>query len=177
MSRGLELIISMDVQNPDDVHSQFHKRASTSPPYLTSSTTPARQPHKATSPQTHPKTKLPMAALLLARRPTSLLTLAATSTLILHPKSPISILQSWQKPLLCETFAPASSSSSSRQTPLLSSAPGSRGGLNPAAVKQITWGSILGLASGLAISTFSRSLAVVLGLLIVSVQVSTTAVE
>jgi len=42
--------------------------------------------------------------------------------------------------------------------------------LNPAAVKQISSGSILGLCSGLLVSTFSRSLALLIGLLVVGVQ-------
>ncbi|PQE11941.1 fun14 family protein [Rutstroemia sp. NJR-2017a BVV2] len=44
------------------------------------------------------------------------------------------------------------------------------GGLNPKAVRQISSGSIIGLCAGLAVSTFSRSLALVIGLLVVGVQ-------
>lgn len=45
------------------------------------------------------------------------------------------------------------------------------GGLNPRAIKQISQGSILGVLGGLAVSMFSKSLAVLLGLLICGVQV------
>ena len=46
-----------------------------------------------------------------------------------------------------------------------------RGGLNPKAVKQLSTGSILGLVGGLAVSTFSKSLALLIGLMIFGVQV------
>jgi len=42
--------------------------------------------------------------------------------------------------------------------------------LNPRAVRQISSGSIIGLCAGLAVSTFSTSLAMILGLLIVGTQ-------
>jgi len=41
---------------------------------------------------------------------------------------------------------------------------------NPAAYKQISSGSILGLLGGLAVSTFSRTLAILFGLFIFTVQ-------
>merc|ERR1712093_50677 len=44
------------------------------------------------------------------------------------------------------------------------------GRLNESAVRQISSGSIIGLCAGLAVSTFSRSLALILGLLVVGVQ-------
>ncbi|KAH6715652.1 hypothetical protein BKA61DRAFT_480461, partial [Leptodontidium sp. MPI-SDFR-AT-0119] len=44
------------------------------------------------------------------------------------------------------------------------------GRLNEKAVRQISSGSIIGLCAGLAVSTFSRSLALILGLLVVGVQ-------
>ncbi|KAN0103492.1 hypothetical protein V8E51_011805 [Hyaloscypha variabilis] len=44
------------------------------------------------------------------------------------------------------------------------------GNLNPAAVRQISSGSIIGLCAGLVVSTFSRSLTLILGLLVVGVQ-------
>ena len=43
---------------------------------------------------------------------------------------------------------------------------------NPAAYRQISAGSILGLAGGVAVSMFSRTLAIVFGLAILGVQVS-----
>jgi len=42
--------------------------------------------------------------------------------------------------------------------------------LNPRAVRQVSSGSIIGLCAGLAVSTFSTSLAMILGLLVVGVQ-------
>lgn len=49
--------------------------------------------------------------------------------------------------------------------------PIARGGrLNPGAVRQISSGSIIGLCAGLVVSTFSKSLALILGLLVVGVQ-------
>ncbi|KAI9706825.1 MAG: hypothetical protein M1820_004796 [Bogoriella megaspora] len=44
------------------------------------------------------------------------------------------------------------------------------GGLNARAVRQVSVGSIAGLATGLAISLFSKPLAVLLGLLVAGVQ-------
>ncbi|KAG4442576.1 hypothetical protein IFR05_001906 [Cadophora sp. M221] len=44
------------------------------------------------------------------------------------------------------------------------------GRLNEKAVRQISSGSIIGLCAGLAVSTFSKSLALILGLLVVGVQ-------
>lgn len=46
------------------------------------------------------------------------------------------------------------------------------GKLNPAAVKQISLGAILGLGAGLLLSAFSRSLTLLIGLGIVVSQVS-----
>lgn len=44
------------------------------------------------------------------------------------------------------------------------------GGLNPSAVRQISSGSIIGLCAGILVSTFSRPLALLLGLMVVGVQ-------
>ncbi|KAI9649096.1 hypothetical protein NHQ30_001663 [Ciborinia camelliae] len=44
------------------------------------------------------------------------------------------------------------------------------GGLNPKMVRQVSAGSLVGLGAGLAVSTFSRSLALIIGLLIVGLQ-------
>lgn len=44
------------------------------------------------------------------------------------------------------------------------------GQLNPGAVRQISSGSIVGLCAGLLVSTFSRSLALLIGLGVVAVQ-------
>ncbi|RDW70212.1 hypothetical protein BP5796_08609 [Coleophoma crateriformis] len=50
----------------------------------------------------------------------------------------------------------------------------SNGTLNPKAVRQISSGSIIGLCAGLVVSTFSKSLALLLGLLVVGVQVASS---
>ncbi|EGP85105.1 unnamed protein product [Zymoseptoria tritici ST99CH_3D7] len=44
------------------------------------------------------------------------------------------------------------------------------GGLNPRAIRQMTTGSIIGLGAGLLVSTFSKSLVLVIGLLVAGVQ-------
>jgi len=94
-----------------------------------------------------------------------------------------------QRPIRLDS-SPFSSDSYKRdaQTPVLSRA----GSLNPRAVRQISSGSIIGtnrmllmlykerqllnraigLCTGLLVSTFSKSLALILGLLVVGVQVS-----
>ncbi|GAB7347734.1 hypothetical protein MBLNU459_g5286t1 [Dothideomycetes sp. NU459] len=46
------------------------------------------------------------------------------------------------------------------------------GALNPKAVRQISTGSILGVVGGLAVSVFSKPLALLIGLLIIGVQVA-----
>ncbi|KAK5108288.1 hypothetical protein LTR62_008603 [Meristemomyces frigidus] len=51
-------------------------------------------------------------------------------------------------------------------TPLVSQS----GGLNPTAVRQLSMGSILGLAAGLGVSLFSKPLALLIGLLVIGVQ-------
>jgi len=55
----------------------------------------------------------------------------------------------------------------SAQTPVTKN-----GRLNAKAVRQISAGSIVGLLGGLAVATFSKSLAVVIGLLVFGLQVS-----
>lgn len=47
----------------------------------------------------------------------------------------------------------------------------SQGRWNPQALKQVSAGSILGLIGGLAVSVFSKPLAVVIGLLVFGIQV------
>lgn len=42
--------------------------------------------------------------------------------------------------------------------------------LNPATVREISSGSIIGVCAGLAVSTFSRPLALLIGLLVVGIQ-------
>ncbi|TVY21256.1 hypothetical protein LARI1_G000334 [Lachnellula arida] len=72
-----------------------------------------------------------------------------------------------QRPIRLDS-SPFSSDSYKRnaQTPVLNSG----ASLNPHAVRQISSGSIIGLCTGLLVSTFSKSLALILGLLVVGVQ-------
>ncbi|CAG8959539.1 hypothetical protein HYFRA_00001440 [Hymenoscyphus fraxineus] len=48
------------------------------------------------------------------------------------------------------------------------------GGLNPGAVRQISGGSIAGLCTGLLISTFSKTLTLLIGLMILGIQFAQT---
>jgi len=72
-----------------------------------------------------------------------------------------------QRPIRLDS-APSTADSYTKnaQTPVLSKG----GRLNPGAVRQISSGSIIGLCTGLLVSTFSKSLALILGLLVVGVQ-------
>jgi len=62
---------------------------------------------------------------------------------------------------------PGDSYPRSAQTPALKN-----GGLNPGAVRQISSGSIIGLCAGLAVSTFSKPLTLLIGLVVIAVQVA-----
>ncbi|CAL3965655.1 hypothetical protein PZA11_002547 [Diplocarpon coronariae] len=97
-------------------------------------------------------------------RPQSLgLSLGLTSYLSYHALN--------QRPLHLESSSSASPvvSSGSYQRP--AKVPVVREGrLNARAVRQVSAGSIAGLSAGFAVSTFSRSLALILGLLVVGVQ-------
>jgi len=68
-----------------------------------------------------------------------------------------------RRPLLCDSYA---SYSRDTKVPVVK-----QGRVNPAAFRQISTGSILGLAGGLAVSTFSKSLAFLIGLFVLAVQV------
>lgn len=72
-----------------------------------------------------------------------------------------------QRPIRLDSGAVFSSSSYTEKarTPVVRN-----GRLNPGAVRQISSGSIIGLCAGLAVSTFSRSLTIILGLLVVGIQ-------
>lgn len=73
--------------------------------------------------------------------------------------------------LLLSDYSPAASSSSN--VPIFNtSSSNSTSTLNPAAIKQISLGSILGLCTGVAVSVFSRTLTLLLGVGVVVVQVS-----
>lgn len=105
-----------------------------------------------------------MATLFLRRPflPTILATSIVATPLLLRP-------QSFLRPLHCDAGpaspSPAYSYTRDAQTPVLTSSSSQRR-LNPAAFRQISLGSILGLCSGLAVSIFSRPLAVLIGLLL-----------
>ncbi|PQE16554.1 fun14 family protein [Rutstroemia sp. NJR-2017a WRK4] len=73
-----------------------------------------------------------------------------------------------QRPMRCDSGSVLSGTSYQRNAAVPVTT--RDGGLNPKAVRQISSGSIIGLCTGLAVSTFSRSLALVIGLLVVGVQ-------
>ncbi|GAM86858.1 hypothetical protein ANO11243_048780 [Dothideomycetidae sp. 11243] len=107
-----------------------------------------------------------MAFLLAARRPLLLgLGLAGTSLLL----SPLH-----RRPLLLDSAAAAKSPSdwsySQYQRDAAVPLTNQGGRLNPRAVRQVSIGSITGVVAGLAVSTFSKPLALILGLLVVGVQ-------
>jgi len=74
-----------------------------------------------------------------------------------------------QRPIRLDSSPVLSGSSyrSNAQTPVVSN-----GQLNPGAVRQISSGSIIGLCVGLLVSTFSKSLALLIGLGVVAVQMA-----
>ncbi|KAI5208528.1 hypothetical protein E4T39_01364 [Aureobasidium subglaciale] len=67
---------------------------------------------------------------------------------------------------LCDASSTLNSYTSSAKVPVVNR----RGGLNPSAVRQISSGSIAGVLGGMAVSLFSKPLALLIGLLIVGVQ-------
>jgi len=77
-----------------------------------------------------------------------------------------------QKPMRLDTTSERYGSSYFKnvRTPVIRN-----GKLNPGAVRQISSGSIIGLCAGLLISTFSKSLALLVGLGLVVVQVCSSA--
>lgn len=68
--------------------------------------------------------------------------------------------------------SPSYSHSRDAKTPLTKTNPDGSKTLNPAAIKQISLGSILGLGAGLVLSAFSTSLTLLIGLGIVAWQVA-----
>ncbi|KAF4548173.1 Hypothetical protein D9617_31g064090 [Elsinoe fawcettii] len=107
-------------------------------------------------------------AFIFARRPMMLgMTALGASSLLLTP-------QSYRRKLLLDS-SPSSISAKDwsysqyqrdARVPILNEG----GGLNPRAIRQISAGSILGVFAGMAVSTFSRSLTLLIGLLILGVQ-------
>ncbi|KEQ96770.1 hypothetical protein AUEXF2481DRAFT_3465 [Aureobasidium subglaciale EXF-2481] len=67
---------------------------------------------------------------------------------------------------LCDASSTLNSYTSNAKVPVVNR----RGGLNPSAVRQVSSGSIAGVLGGLAVSLFSKPLALLIGLLIVGVQ-------
>lgn len=89
-----------------------------------------------------------------------------TAPLLLRPQTFLTPLRSDAGPA---NPSPAYSYTRDAQTPVLtstSSSSSSQRRINPAAFRQVSLGSILGLCSGLAVSVFSRPLAVLIGLLL-----------
>ncbi|KAF2158193.1 hypothetical protein K461DRAFT_318174 [Myriangium duriaei CBS 260.36] len=106
-------------------------------------------------------------AFLLPRRPLLLGLGLATTSLFLSPLSPI------RRPLLLDASPvahPRDWSFSQYQRDASVPITTSRGGLNPRAVRQVSAGSITGVIAGLAVSTFSKPLALLLGLLVFGLQ-------
>ncbi|KAF7874966.1 hypothetical protein EAF04_002139 [Stromatinia cepivora] len=93
------------------------------------------------------------------------------SALGLTTYSTYTLLQSHRFPSRLDSLSsPLSTSSTSKYGDVKTSIVRNGGGLNPKAVRQISSGSIIGLGAGLAVSTFSRSLALIIGLMIVGLQ-------
>jgi len=73
----------------------------------------------------------------------------------------------WQRPMLLDSGSTTVRDPSKWYTETKRSR---NGNMNPKTVRHISSGSIIGLCAGLVVSTFSRSLALILGLLVVGVQ-------
>ncbi|MCJ1247253.1 hypothetical protein MMC30_004467 [Trapelia coarctata] len=105
-----------------------------------------------------------MASLLLFRRP-----LLAPLSVGLGLSTAFFAHNSFRRPILCDSGSIGSNSFQTYQrdakVPVVK-----QGQVNPAAFKQISSGSILGLVGGLAVSTFSKSLAFLIGLMVFMVQ-------
>lgn len=93
--------------------------------------------------------------------PTLFVSSALVTPLLLRP-------QQFRYALRADASSPASSYSYTRDasTPVLTSS----NKVNPRAFRQISLGSITGLLSGLAVSVFSKPLALLIGLLVFGVQ-------
>lgn len=86
------------------------------------------------------------------------------------------LVQSFRRPFLCDSPDPLSKITSDignryaheAQTPIIKTS----GTPNPRAIRQVSMGSILGVLAGLGVSVFSKPLAILMGLGIVFVQVS-----
>ena len=95
--------------------------------------------------------------------------LGVTTSLTIYSLLPTSPIR--PKLQYCDSLSSSSAATnwnySQAQTPVVKN-----GKPNPAAYKQLSAGSILGLVGGVAVSMFSKTLAVLLGLAIFGVQVS-----
>ncbi|KAF1346537.1 hypothetical protein BDV97DRAFT_357269 [Delphinella strobiligena] len=94
--------------------------------------------------------------------------LASTTLLSLHQPQSRRLLQC--DAALAPTSSPKDWSFSQYQSEARAPVVRKDGSLNPSAVRQITKGSILGVCAGIAVSMFSKSLALLFGLLIIGVQ-------
>lgn len=88
------------------------------------------------------------------------------------------LMRQYNRPILCDGPDPLTkitsdlrgltTRSTNTDTPIVKQS----GGLNPRAVRNISLGSILGVLGGLGVSVFSKPLALLIGLGVVIVQVS-----
>ncbi|KAF7904285.1 hypothetical protein EAF00_001619 [Botryotinia globosa] len=76
-----------------------------------------------------------------------------------------SLLQSHRFPARLDSLSSPLSKNGNANAPMIKG-----GGLDSKTVSQISSGSIVGLGAGLAVSTFSRSLALIIGLMVVGMQ-------
>lgn len=110
-----------------------------------------------------------MATLLLRAPPLSSFRLALPFTLGLGLTIPLYQFRQQRAPLRLDSATAFGSYPQSRDASVPITKSG--GGLNPAAMKQISLGSIAGLAEGVLVSMFSRTLTLLFGVGIVVVQV------
>ncbi|KAI4095612.1 MAG: hypothetical protein LQ344_001543 [Seirophora lacunosa] len=110
---------------------------------------------------------------LLPRRlpPSKLTTLAlglTSSSYLLHRQRAPILCESASSPLdtLTQKYLPSSSSSSSSSTRTTTKTRNSKARI----IRQLSLGSVLGVAAGVAVSTFSRALGLLLGLGVAVVQ-------
>ncbi|TGO30964.1 hypothetical protein BPAE_0002g00550 [Botrytis paeoniae] len=76
------------------------------------------------------------------------------------------LLQSHRFPARLDSLSSPLSKNGNANAPIIKKG----GGLDSKTVSQISSGSIVGLGAGLAVSTFSRSLALIIGLMVVGIQ-------
>jgi hypothetical protein len=131
-----------------------------------------RQPHRSSKPLLPIPTPPKMAFLLPGLRRTLLLT---TPLILSYPL--LARQHRFLQPMRCDSspFAKITDGltknyASEAQTPILTES----GAANPRAIRQVSMGSILGVFCGLGISVFSKPLAILIGLGIFVLQVSSS---